>query len=433
MYYFRKAGDTYSPNRYTFDSILFFYVVNMLLCFFVSLGFTRLVSLAVRVRWLYLFCMIVSLFFSILWYLPIRGFFSVIIFVLVFLTFILLTDGRISDSLSSLVGGQISFIVSIKTISRIISSRTDITAFIYTAFLSFIGSGVLIRKKSAVIYHVSALITALLSLLFGVNKVMLWEVLYICAALIYRTGYAMDNGREMRFISSYVKPLGISFVLCILFYTELPYAAEIIRNSKLSIMINGLLSPFFYNIALLGKTLLVSKAPPMPDLCFEYGVVSFAEVFNDYSLQKISMFIKTNLLRLIILLTILLAYLLFSIFMVRRQNAQLKAGSRRIRQTNRRRALQEIGEAAGRLATWYTGIKITPWDDDFVVKTASVLPHISGVDLERMTSTMNHMRYGKDEIIEEDYRKSLEIYLQMFRAGRNAPSEAVRRKLKLPI
>ena len=80
MYYFRKAGDTYSPNRYTFDSILFFYVVNMLLCFFVSLGFTRLVSLAVRVRWLYLFCMIVSLFFSILWYLPIRGFFFIGLF-----------------------------------------------------------------------------------------------------------------------------------------------------------------------------------------------------------------------------------------------------------------------------------------------------------------------------------------------------------------
>lgn len=433
MYYFRKVSEAHAPGRDIFNSVLYFSVVNMILCFSVVLGVARLFSLDIRTRWLLLFCIIINLIFSILWYLPIRLVYSIIIFVLIGTSTFLLLGNEITEALSDLVGGRTSFHEFTRLLTMFMSERTDITAFIFSAILSFVGSGVLVRKNSASVYHVAAFITAFLCILAGMNKVLFWEALYMSGALIKRIGYCDSTDRGARLVSSFVKPLGFFAILTVLFYTELPYMAELMKKTRLSTWINGLLSPIINNVLVVGKNIFGTKVSPMPDLCFEYGAVSFVDVLNDYSIPNISLFLKTNSLRLLLFAAVSLSYILFFVIKVRRQNAQLRVGSRRIRQTNRRRALQEIGEASGRLATWYTGTKITPWDDEFVVRTASALPRISGVDLERMTATMNRMRYGKDEILEEDYRKALDIYLQMFYAGRITPSEAVRRKLNLPV
>jgi hypothetical protein len=433
MYYFKKENQIHAPGRDSFDSVFYFFVVNMILCFSVAVGFSRLFAVPIRTRWLFLFCVIINLIFSILWYLPIRTLFSVVIFLLVGISTVLLLGKEITGLLSNIVGGQIGFRDFTRLLQAMTENRSDILLLVLTTVFSFVGSGILIRKNSAVVYHASALAAALLYLLLGVHKVLLWEALYLAGSLIKRIGYRHSKGNEVKLVTCYVKPLCWFSVLTVLFYTELPYVTEALKTTGISLRINSLLKPVFDRLADIGSLIFKANASPLPDLCFEYGAVPFMEVLKDYSVSNIYMFLKTNSLRLIMLVLVLVLSIILRVMMVRRQNAQLKAGSRRIRQTNRRRALQDIGEAAGRLATWYTGTKLTPWDEEFVVKTASALPYISGVDLERMTVTMNRMRYGKDEILEEDYRKALEIYLKMFQSGRMAPSEAVRRRLNLPV
>ena len=58
---------------------------------------------------------------------------------------------------------------------------------------------------------------------------------------------------------------------------------------------------------------------------------------------------------------------------------------------------------------------------------------LGGYELERLRDLMLRVRYGRDEIMESEYQASMELYQKMLTGSGRKPSDAARRRMRLPI
>lgn len=460
-HYYRKRRDAQSKDGR--EILFFFFRVFTLfaLTFSVALCFARIFSFGPRVRYLALICLACALICVLMWdsFLP-AAVTAMILFVF-FFSLIVVADDRLIMAFVGMAKGDIQPDYACRLIIQYFAKDPLLIYYGGMALLLVIGGGMFARRGNAIAFHLAALVGVCVSFVTGEVFPAYWTVLYVGAALLYRTtgskvydealkekvrlfrpkkkrlSYYSDQYRvsDRGFSSAarYLVPLCILSWLFVLVFPELNIAVNRIAVSPAHAVLNNILEPFFLRVRSAVESLGYHFLPPAPDLLFGEGTSAFSEVVSHYSGSGLLAYFHDNSLRLIFLIFTAGIAVFVAAMKVRRENAELKASGRRMRQTNRRRALQEIGEAAGRLATWYTGEDLSPWDEEFVVKTATVLPKISGVDLQMMRDMMNRVRYGKSEILETDYRRMLELYLKMFDAGKKMPSEAVRRKLCLPM
>ena len=420
-HFYIKESEALAADNRPAASLLFRAAVCFALSFSVLWGATKTVPCSLKIWQLALICIVGSALFTALWTAPVPVLLWMLPLALLGSLALAFLDNGCRLIVDSVIRGETTFINAMRKTADMLSNRPVFCLLLVFSVFLLVASGILVRRGSVAAFCIAAAVAAfakalscgtdLVTFFSALIKVWFWELIFVTAVLVFRAG-------------------GIRS------------AEKITKNRLLLIKFNEISAGrknHRRKNTLKGRSILAAAVYAVPLAVFLWFAALASVVGRlrpltaSFSAEALAAFFKENVIYLVFLALIAAGFVAVAAFRVREQNSVLNTLSKRIRQSNRRRALQDIGEAAGRLATWRAGSRVTPWDDSFVVKTASVMPQVSGIELERLRDLMLRVRYGRDEIMESEYQASMELYQKMLTGSGRKPSDAARRRMRLPI